>query len=74
MQRTHEPRLSGHTGNDRRGRAEHRTDATDRQRAIEEALPKVRRALESIEYGEVIIKVQGGKPIWVDKYERERVG
>jgi len=45
-----------------------------RRQAIDDALPKIRRALESIQYGEVIIKVQGGKPIWVDKYERERVG
>lgn len=45
-----------------------------RRQAIENTLPKVRRALESIQYGEVIIKVEGGKPIWVDKYERERVG
>lgn len=30
--------------------------------------------MDQIQYGEIIIKVQGGKPIWVDKYERERVG
>lgn len=40
----------------------------------EETLRRVSRALDQIQYGEIIIKVQGGKPIWVDKYERERVG
>lgn len=40
----------------------------------DEVLQRVSRALDQIQYGEIIIKVQGGKPIWVDKYERERVG
>lgn len=40
----------------------------------EDAIRRVARALEEIQYGEVVIKVQGGKPVWVDKYERERVG
>lgn len=39
-----------------------------------EALQRVSKALDEIQYGEITIKVQGGKPIWVDKYERERVG
>lgn len=42
--------------------------------SIAEALEKVEQALRSIKYGEVTIKVQNGKPIFVDKYERERVG
>lgn len=42
--------------------------------SIREALNRVEEALKSIEYGEIIIKVQNGKPIFVDKYERERVG
>jgi hypothetical protein len=42
--------------------------------SIEEALKKVRKGLEQIQYGEIIVKVENGKPIWVDKYERERVG
>jgi hypothetical protein len=42
--------------------------------SIEEALRKVRKGLEQIKYGEIIVKVENGKPIWVDKYERERVG
>lgn len=44
------------------------------QAAIESAIQRVRRALGQIRYGEVIIKVEAGKPIWVDKFERERVG
>lgn len=40
----------------------------------EEALKLVAQALDQVEYGEVTIKIQGGKPVWVDKYERERVG
>lgn len=42
--------------------------------SINEVLKKVELALKSIEYGEIIIKVQNGNPIFVDKYERERVG
>lgn len=42
--------------------------------SIEEAVTKVRTALTQIRYGEVIVKVEGGKPIWVDRHERERVG
>ena len=42
--------------------------------SISETLKKVEEALKSIKYGEIIIKVQNGKPIFVDKYERERVG
>ena len=42
--------------------------------SIGEALEKVEQALRSIKYGEIVIKVQNGKPIFVDKYERERVG
>lgn len=39
-----------------------------------EALERVARAMEQVQYGEIIVKMQGGKPVWVDKYERERVG
>lgn len=39
-----------------------------------EVLERVSRALDQIQFGEIVIKVQGGKPVWVDKYERERVG
>lgn len=41
---------------------------------VENVLEKVAKALEGLEYGEVVIKVQGGKVIFVDRYERERVG
>ena len=34
----------------------------------------VRKALGEMRYGDVIIKVEGGKVIWIDKHERERVG
>src|SRR5690625_2491262 len=39
-----------------------------------EAIERVSKALDEIQFGEIIIKIQGGKPIFVDKYERERVG
>lgn len=41
---------------------------------IAEVLQKVAKALEGLEFGEVVVKVQGGKVIFVDRYERERVG
>ncbi len=41
---------------------------------MNEVLNKVAKALEGLEYGEVVIKVQGGKVVFVDRYERERVG
>lgn len=46
----------------------------NKELSVREALKLVEEALESIKYGEIIIKVQNGKPIFVDKYERERVG
>lgn len=46
----------------------------DHAAAIEDAFRRVRKAIGEIRYGEVIVKVEAGKPIWVDKYERERVG
>ncbi|MCK9268489.1 MAG: YezD family protein [Alkaliphilus sp.] len=46
----------------------------DKQQNIENVLQKVAKALEGLEYGEVVIKVQGGKVVFVDRYERERVG
>ncbi len=42
--------------------------------SVEEALKKVRKGLENIKYGEITVKVENGKAIWVDKHERERVG
>ncbi len=42
--------------------------------SIAAALEKVRQALLEMKYGEVIVKVQGGKPVWVDRIDRERVG
>jgi hypothetical protein len=41
---------------------------------ISEALRKVELALKSMKYGEIAIRVQNGKSIFVDKYQRERVG
>lgn len=40
----------------------------------EEVLERVGRALDEVKYGEITIKVQGGKAVWVDKFQRERVG
>lgn len=40
----------------------------------EKTLEAVKKALEEVKYGEIIIKMQDGNPVWVDKYERERVG
>ncbi len=34
---------------------------------IEDALKKVRKGLENIKYGEIMVKVENGKDIWVDK-------
>lgn len=42
--------------------------------SVEAALASVRKALDGLRYGEVVVKVEGGKVIWVDKHERERVG
>ena len=42
--------------------------------SVSETLKRVEQALQTMKYGEIIIKVQNGKPIFVDKYERERVG
>lgn len=32
------------------------------------------QALVTVEYGEITIKMQAGKPVWVDSVKRERVG
>lgn len=42
--------------------------------SIEDTVSRVRRALTEIGYGEVVVKVEAGKPIGVDKHERERIG
>lgn len=39
----------------------------------DQVLDKITKALEGLKYGEVVIKVQGGKVIFVDRYERERI-
>ena len=46
----------------------------DKELSIKQTLETVKKALKQIQYGEVIIKVQAGKPIFVEKHERERVG
>lgn len=43
------------------------------QNTTEKALGAVKKALEEVKHGEIIIKMQDGNPLWVDKYERERV-
>ncbi len=44
----------------------------------QEALERITRALDEFErgekYGEIKVHLQGGKPIWVETYSRERVG
>lgn len=37
-------------------------------------LERVRAALSQVKYGEIRIKVEGGKPISVETVKRERVG
>ncbi|OQA07146.1 MAG: hypothetical protein BWY65_01984 [Firmicutes bacterium ADurb.Bin373] len=37
----------------------------------DKVLYKIAKALEGLKYGEVVIKVQGGKVVFVDRYERE---
>ncbi|NPV44259.1 MAG: hypothetical protein HPY70_09850 [Firmicutes bacterium] len=47
----------------------------DKELSIKETLKAVEEAIKKINYsGQVIIKVQGGKPIFVDYYDRVRVG
>lgn len=46
----------------------------NKELSIDQAVERVRKALQQIQYGEITIKVEAGKPIWVDKHERERVG
>ena len=50
------------------------TNTKENRQNMDEVLYKVAKALEGLEYGEVVIKVQGGKVVFVDRYERERVG
>ena len=40
----------------------------------DQVLDKITKALEGLKYGEVVIKVQGGKVIFVERYERDRIG
>lgn len=42
--------------------------------SIGETLKRVEQALREVKYGDIIIRMQNGKPIYVDKHERERVG
>lgn len=41
---------------------------------MDDVLQKVAKTLEDLGYGEVITKVHGGKVIFVDRNERERLG
>lgn len=40
----------------------------------DEALRRVKEALNRVKYGEIIVKIQAGKPIHVESVNRERVG
>jgi len=46
----------------------------EREFSKQEALKRVAIALDSIRYGEVVVRIQGGKPILVERREQERVG
>lgn len=46
----------------------------DKPLSICEVLRKVEKSLKTIKYSEIIIKVQNGRLIIVDRYDRERVG
>ena len=52
------------------------TVANDRetQMSKQEALKRVAHALDTIRYGEIVVKIQGGKPVLVERREQERVG
>jgi hypothetical protein len=32
------------------------------------------QAMATVQYGEISIKIEAGKPVWVDSVKRERVG
>ena len=40
----------------------------------QEALRKVSEAMDIVRYGEIVVKMENGKPVWVDALMRERVG
>lgn len=48
----------------------HKTTPEEAKKLME----KILHCLSDLQYGEIVIKVQGGKVIWVDKHERERLG
>lgn len=41
---------------------------------VEQLTKRIIKALHELQYGEIVIKVQNGKVIWLDRYERERLG
>lgn len=46
-----------------------------KEMSIEEALRRAREGIQQIRHsGQVVIKVEGGKPIFVDVLDRRRVG
>ncbi|HHV79070.1 MAG TPA: hypothetical protein GXX40_05590 [Firmicutes bacterium] len=57
-----------------------KTDVVELARMLTErpqiaaTLLAVARAILTVEYGEITVKMQGGKPVWVDSVKRERVG
>ena len=40
----------------------------------QDALRLVAEAMDKVRFGEIIVKMQGGKPVFVDVQYRERVG
>ncbi|PZN08381.1 MAG: hypothetical protein DIU69_10145 [Bacillota bacterium] len=55
--------------------AEHREQIrdTDRERARLEALTRVEAYLRQIRWGSVVVKVQDGRPVLVEKVEQEKI-
>lgn len=44
------------------------------ERARMEALVRAESALRNLQYGKVVITVQGGKPVLVETHQQERIG
>jgi len=44
------------------------------QMTKQEVIKRVAHALDTIRYGEIAVKIQGGKPVLVERREQEKVG
>lgn len=50
------------------------TQRTTKEDSLKAALAAAAKAIAGMQYGDVTIKVEGGKPIFVEARTRERVG